>query len=143
MAKVIVQHHVSDYDRWIAVFNEHQATRQSHGATGHSVNRAAADPNTIVIVNDFATLEGAQAFSRIRRSPRRWRRAGWTARRRSGSWTRPTPRPTEIAGQPRLERRASPASDVSSAACPTPLAPVRSHPARPRPLPCRKPGPTG
>jgi hypothetical protein len=63
MAKVIVQHHVTDYDRWIAVFNEHQAVRQSHGATGHSVNRVASDPNTIVIVNDFATLEGALAFA--------------------------------------------------------------------------------
>jgi flagellar basal body rod protein FlgC len=63
MAKVIVQHHVTDYDRWIAVFNEHQATRTSHGATGHSVNRVAGDPNTIVIVSDFATVEGARAFS--------------------------------------------------------------------------------
>jgi quinol monooxygenase YgiN len=63
MAKVIVQHQVADYDRWIEVFKEHQATRQSHGATGHSVTRVASDPNTIVIVNDFATLEGAQAFT--------------------------------------------------------------------------------
>jgi hypothetical protein len=63
MAKVIVQHHVADYDRWIVVFNEHQAVRQSHGATGHSVNRATDDPNSIVIVNDFATLDGARAFS--------------------------------------------------------------------------------
>jgi hypothetical protein len=63
MAKVIVQHHVADYDRWIAVFNEHAAIRKGHGATGHSVNRVATDPNTIVIVNDFATLDGAVAFT--------------------------------------------------------------------------------
>jgi quinol monooxygenase YgiN len=63
MAKVIVQHQVADFDRWLEVFHEHQAVRQSHGATGHSVSRAATDPNTIVIVNDFATLEGAQAFT--------------------------------------------------------------------------------
>jgi hypothetical protein len=63
MAKVIVQHHVVDYDRWFPVFTEHQSVRQGHGATGHSVNRAAADSNTIVIVTDFATLEGAIAFS--------------------------------------------------------------------------------
>jgi hypothetical protein len=59
MAKVIVQHQVADYDTWIVVFNEHQA----HGATGHSVCRVAGDPNTIVIVNDFASLEGALAFT--------------------------------------------------------------------------------
>ena len=63
MAKVIVQHQVADYDRWMEVFKEHQAIRQSHGATGHSVTRVASDPNTIVIVNDFATIEGARAFT--------------------------------------------------------------------------------
>jgi heme-degrading monooxygenase HmoA len=63
MAKAIVQHHVADYDTWFAVFNEHEAIRRKHGATGHSVNRDAADPNTVVIVNDFATLEGAQGFT--------------------------------------------------------------------------------
>ena len=63
MAKVIVQHHVVDYDRWLPVFQAHADIRRSHGATGHSVNREAKDPNTIVIVNDFATLEGAVAFT--------------------------------------------------------------------------------
>jgi hypothetical protein len=63
MAKVIVQHQVADYDTWLAVFNEHQAVRQAHGATGHSVGRVAGDPNTLVIVNDFASLEGALAFT--------------------------------------------------------------------------------
>ena len=63
MAKVIVQHHVADYDRWFPVFTEHGAVRRQHGATGHSVNRAVADPNMVVIVNDFATLDGARAFA--------------------------------------------------------------------------------
>ena len=63
MVKVIVQHHVADYDRWYPVFTEHQVVRKRHGATGHSISREATDPNSIVIVNDFATLEGARAFS--------------------------------------------------------------------------------
>jgi hypothetical protein len=63
MAKVIVQHHVTDYDRWLAVFTEHGVVRRQHGATGHSINRSVEDPNTLVIVNDFATAEGARAFS--------------------------------------------------------------------------------
>jgi hypothetical protein len=63
MTKAIVQHHVVDYDRWYPVFTEHESVRRQHGATGHSINRAVADPNTIVIVNDFATLEGALAFT--------------------------------------------------------------------------------
>ena len=63
MAKAIVQHHVVDYDGWFPVFTEHQAVRQQHGATGHSVSRSVSDPNTIVVVTDFATLEGALAFT--------------------------------------------------------------------------------
>ena len=63
MAKVIVQHRVADYDRWFVVFTEHGDVRRKHGATGHSVSRSIADPNAIVIVNDFSSLAGAQAFA--------------------------------------------------------------------------------
>ncbi len=76
MVKVIVQHHVVDYDRWFPVFTEHEAVRVSHGATGHSVNRAVADPNTVVIVNDFATLAGATAFSQDPSLPEAMERGG-------------------------------------------------------------------
>ena len=63
MTKVIVQHHVADYDRWYPVFTEHGDVRRQHGATGHSIYRDLSDPNAVVIVNEFATLEGARAFS--------------------------------------------------------------------------------
>jgi hypothetical protein len=76
MAKVIVQHHVADYDRWFAVFTEHGEVRRKHGATGHTVTRSVADPNAIVIVNDFATLAGAQAFATDPSLPEAMGRAG-------------------------------------------------------------------
>lgn len=62
MAKVIVQHHVEDYDRWLPVFKEHGEARRANGATGHTIHRGVEDPNAIIIVNDFATVEGASAF---------------------------------------------------------------------------------
>jgi hypothetical protein len=62
MINVIVQHHVADYDRWYPVFTEHESVRRQHGATGHTISRDVTDPNSIVIVNEFATLEGALAF---------------------------------------------------------------------------------
>ncbi len=62
MPKVIVQHHVAEFDRWYPVFTEHGAVRRRHGATGHSLHRVADDPNSIIVVNDFATVEGARAF---------------------------------------------------------------------------------
>ena len=76
MTKAIVQHHVVDYDRWYPVFTEHESVRRQHGATGHSINRAVADPNTIVIVNDFATLEGALAFTQDPSLPAAMQRRG-------------------------------------------------------------------
>jgi hypothetical protein len=76
MVKVIVQHHVSDYDRWYPVFTEHGTVRRRHGATGHSIYREATDPNSIVIVNEFATLEGARAFAQDPSLPEVMQRAG-------------------------------------------------------------------
>jgi heme-degrading monooxygenase HmoA len=76
MTKVIVQHHVADYDRWYPVFTEHEEVRRQHGATGHSITRTVADPNTVVIVNDFATLEGARAFSQDPSLPAAMERSG-------------------------------------------------------------------
>ena len=76
MAKAIVQHHVVDYDRWYPVFTDHEAVRRGHEATGHSINRAVADPNTIVIVNDFAMLEGAAAFTQDPSLPAAMERGG-------------------------------------------------------------------
>lgn len=60
--KVIVAHHVSDFDEWLPVFKEHGDVRRKHGAQGHVVNRGIEDPNQIVIVTEFATLDGARGF---------------------------------------------------------------------------------
>ncbi|GAC1669205.1 MAG: hypothetical protein NVS9B8_11920 [Candidatus Limnocylindrales bacterium] len=76
MTKVVVQHHVVEFDRWLPVFTEHEAVRRSHGATGHSISRDVADPNSIVIVNDFATLEGARAFAQDPSLPAAMARGG-------------------------------------------------------------------
>jgi hypothetical protein len=76
MAKVIVQHHVADYDKWFIVFTEHGEVRRKHGATGHTVTRSISDPNSVVIVNDFATTEGAKAFAADPTLPDAMARAG-------------------------------------------------------------------
>jgi hypothetical protein len=76
MVKVIVQHHVADYDTWYPVFVEHGAVRRQHGATGHTINRGTDDPNNIVIVNEFADLEGARGFATDPSLPDVMHRAG-------------------------------------------------------------------
>jgi quinol monooxygenase YgiN len=62
MAKVIVQHHVQDFGAWKPAFDEHGEVRRQHGATGHTINRTIEDPNNLVVVNNFASIEGAKAF---------------------------------------------------------------------------------
>ena len=76
MAKAIVQHHVADYGRWYPVFKEHGDVRRAHGATGHAIFRATDDPNTVVIVNDFSTVEGARSFATDPSLPEVMKRAG-------------------------------------------------------------------
>jgi len=63
MAKMFVAHHVADFDQWHTLFIEHGETRKRHGATGHTVTRTVADPNALVVVIDFATAAGAEAFA--------------------------------------------------------------------------------
>ena len=60
---VIVQHKVRDYDTWKSVFDEHQAIRTRHGATGHELYRGLEDPNEVTIVNQFPSKEQAEAFA--------------------------------------------------------------------------------
>ncbi len=62
MTKVIVQHHVADYEKWYPVFIEHGKVRRQHGAQGHTIYRGEGDANDLVVVNSFATPAGAQAF---------------------------------------------------------------------------------
>jgi hypothetical protein len=76
MVKVIVAHHVADYDRWYPVFIEHGDVRRQYGATGHTVTRAADDPNMVVVVNEFANLDGAQGFATDPSLPDVMHRAG-------------------------------------------------------------------
>jgi hypothetical protein len=76
MAKVIVQHRVTDYDRWLTVYIEHGDVRRRHGGTGHTITRAAGDPNNLVVVNEFDTLAGATAFSQDPTLPEAMARAG-------------------------------------------------------------------
>ncbi len=76
MARLIVQHHVADYDRWYPVFTDHAAVRRQYGATGHTITRLADDPNMVVVINEFATVEGARAFSQDASLPDAMARAG-------------------------------------------------------------------
>lgn len=60
---VIVRHKVRDYDTWLPIFQEHGTVRRRYGGLGDQVYRVNGDPNDLIIVNFFADLERAKAFT--------------------------------------------------------------------------------
>ena len=76
MISIIVQHEVRDYDSWRVVFDEHEAVRRRHGATGHELYRNLDNPNDVTIVNHFPSREQADAFASDPSLPEAMKRGG-------------------------------------------------------------------
>ena len=60
---VIVRHKVRDYDAWLPLFEEHGTVRRQYGGIGDQVYRVDGDPNDLIVINFFADLERAKAFT--------------------------------------------------------------------------------
>ncbi|MGN9909087.1 antibiotic biosynthesis monooxygenase family protein [Phytohabitans sp. LJ34] len=78
-AKLIVQLHVTDYDRFKSVFDEMRPVRKEHAATAHRLHRGVDDPNRVVVVTEFATADDARAFTRSAALKEAQQRAGMDA----------------------------------------------------------------
>lgn len=63
MPYFIVRHTVEDYDRWRPFFDEHAQARQAAGAQGGRLFRSADNPNEIVIVWQWDSLDNARRFA--------------------------------------------------------------------------------
>jgi hypothetical protein len=63
MPFVLIQHNVANYDRFEPVYRDDEARRQRSGSKGGTVYRNAADPNNIIVVFEWDTVERAQAFA--------------------------------------------------------------------------------
>jgi quinol monooxygenase YgiN len=58
----IVTHPVADYATWRVVYDEAGPVRDAAGVTGAEVFRDAKDPNMMVVVHRFPTVEAAEGF---------------------------------------------------------------------------------
>ena len=74
--KLIAQLHVQDYDRFKAVFDELRPVRKEHGAVAHRLHRGVDDPNRVVVVTEYATVDDARAFALSATLKEAQRRAG-------------------------------------------------------------------
>jgi hypothetical protein len=63
MATMVIRHAVADYGSWRAVYDEVAPLRERHGCIAERVLRDADDPETLLVLHDFPTLDGARTFS--------------------------------------------------------------------------------
>lgn len=63
MAHMLIKHHVHDYARWRAVFDDKANLRIENGETYAHVFRNADDPDNIVIMFRWDSLENARRYA--------------------------------------------------------------------------------
>jgi len=63
MGYLLVRHKVEDYDAWKPLYDAHGATRKASGSQGARLFRSASDPNELVILFEWDSLDNARAFA--------------------------------------------------------------------------------
>jgi heme-degrading monooxygenase HmoA len=64
MPYLLVRHKVEDYEGWKPVFDhDHGATREQWGSKGGRILRNADDPNELVILLEWDSVENARQFA--------------------------------------------------------------------------------
>ena len=63
MAYILVRHKVENYAKWKPLFDEHMSTRKASGSKSGMLLRNAHDPNELVVLFEWDTLEHAQQFA--------------------------------------------------------------------------------
>ena len=63
MTVLAVRHTVADYATWKAGYDNHGATRKAHGAIRDQVLQSEDDPNNLLVLVEFGSIEDAKAFA--------------------------------------------------------------------------------
>lgn len=62
MALALVLHKVADYDAWRQVYDSAADLRAAAGVTQESTHRMAGDPNNVLVLHYFDSVDAARAF---------------------------------------------------------------------------------
>lgn len=76
MVTVLVRHKVNDYAKWKAVLDETKPFAKSNGVRSQRVLRNSANPNEVVVVNEFDDMNTAQKFAQSDELKQVMQRAG-------------------------------------------------------------------
>jgi heme-degrading monooxygenase HmoA len=63
MAQLLVRHKVRDYATWKPAFDEHESARRAAGGKSARVFRTAEDPNEVVLLMEWDSVENARRFA--------------------------------------------------------------------------------
>lgn len=63
MPCLLIRHHIGDFNRWKAVFDDHWTTRRANGALGSRIFRNTIDPSELLILLEWDDLERARLFA--------------------------------------------------------------------------------
>jgi hypothetical protein len=76
MALLLILHRVADYDAWWQVYDSVADMRESAHVTSGSVRRMADDPNNVLVLHNFDSVEAARAFTTLPKLKEAMQRAG-------------------------------------------------------------------
>lgn len=62
MALTVVLHRVKDYQAWRKAYDEFAPGQKAGGVTSESVYHAKEDPNSVLVLHYYPSMEAAEAF---------------------------------------------------------------------------------
>ena len=62
MATSIIRHKVKDYAAWRGLFDSFESTRKENGEQSYQVLQADGDPNDVIVINTWLSVDDANAF---------------------------------------------------------------------------------
>jgi len=63
MAGMLIQHKIKDFAEWKKVFDSNATLRSSNGELSAQIYRDATDPNQLILVFKWDSVENAQKFA--------------------------------------------------------------------------------
>ena len=76
MAHILVRHKVKDFAAWKPIFDEHSAARKAGGSRGGYVFRSADDPQEVLVLLEWDSLEKGRQFTQSEDLRKAMERAG-------------------------------------------------------------------
>ncbi|WP_406660610.1 antibiotic biosynthesis monooxygenase [Methanolobus sp. ZRKC3] len=62
MVYVLIKHTVEDFSKWKPGFDAHASVRKESGCKGGMLFRTSEDPNGVVVIFEWDTIENARKF---------------------------------------------------------------------------------